>query len=46
MFKYAGLAVAMENAPEDVKVHADYITSKNDEDGVAQAIDRFILERS
>lgn len=46
MFKYAGLAVAMENAPEDVKIHADYITSKNDEDGVAQAIDRFILERS
>lgn len=46
MLQYAGLAVAMGNAPEDVKRHADYVTGTNDEDGVAQAIHRFVLERS
>ena len=46
MLQYAGLGVAMGNAPEDVKIHADYVTGKNDEDGVAQAIYRFVLERS
>ena len=45
MIQYAGLGVAMGNAPEDVKTHADYITSSNDEDGVAKVIDKFILKR-
>ena len=46
MLQYAGLAIAMGNAPEEVKAHADYVTGINDEDGVAQAIHRFVLERS
>ncbi|MFY9176817.1 MAG: Cof-type HAD-IIB family hydrolase [Caldicoprobacterales bacterium] len=46
MLQYAGLGVAMGNSPEYVKSHADYITGINDEDGVAQAIDKFVLERS
>lgn len=38
MLDFAGLAVAMENSPDIVKQHADFITLSNDEDGVAHAI--------
>lgn len=44
MLKYAGLGVAMANAREEVKAEADYVTLSNDEDGVAAAVERFILE--
>lgn len=43
MMEAAGLAVAMGNADEDIKALADYITLSNDEDGVAFAIEKFIL---
>lgn len=43
MIEYAGLGVAMENAQDVVKQHADYITASNDEDGVAKVIEKFIL---
>ena len=43
MIKYAGLGVAMGNAFPEVKEIADYITVTNDEDGVAEVIERFIL---
>lgn len=43
MFKYAGFAVAMENADEFVKNYADYVTKSNDDDGVALAIEKLIL---
>lgn len=43
MIEYAGLGVAMENAQDAVKEAADYITSSNDEDGVAKVIYKFIL---
>ncbi|WFA10218.1 Cof-type HAD-IIB family hydrolase [Tissierella sp. Yu-01] len=43
MIKYAGLGVAMGNAEDIVKSHADYITSTNDEDGVAAVIEKFII---
>lgn len=43
MIEYAGLGIAMGNAPEDVKKHADYVTSTNDEDGVAEALKKYIL---
>ncbi len=42
MIEYAGLGVAMGNAFEEVKKAADYITSSNDEDGVAQVIEKFV----
>ncbi len=38
MIKWAGLGVAMENAAKVVKEAADYVTTSNDEDGVAQMI--------
>lgn len=39
MFRSAGYAVAMGNAPDNVKKHAARITGTNVEDGLAQAIE-------
>ena len=39
MLKYAGLGIAMGNAPEAVKVSADAVTETNDSGGVAKALD-------
>ena len=44
MIEYAGLGIAMGNAFEEVKEAANYITDTNDNDGVAKAIEKFILE--
>lgn len=46
MIEYAGVGVAMENAQQIVKDHADYITKSNDEDGLVPVIDKFILGES
>ncbi|SHK11624.1 hypothetical protein SAMN02745975_03682 [Geosporobacter subterraneus DSM 17957] len=43
MLQYAGLGIAMGNADEIVKEHANYITLSNDADGVAAAIKKFVL---
>lgn len=43
MIEYAGLGIAMANAQEVVKEKADYITLSNEEDGVAAAVEFFIL---
>lgn len=43
MLQFAGLGVAMENATEQTKKAADYITLSNDDDGVAFVIQKFIL---
>ena len=40
--EFAGLGIAMGNASDDVKRAADHITSDNDNDGVAEAIYKFI----
>jgi hypothetical protein len=39
----AGLAIAMDNAPDEVKAVADYITLDVDHSGVAAAIEKFLL---
>jgi Cof subfamily protein (haloacid dehalogenase superfamily) len=44
MIEYAGLGIAMGNAPEDVKKHANYVALTNDEDGVAEALKKYILQ--
>lgn len=41
----AGFGVAMGNAIEHVKESADYITKTNDENGVAHAIHKFVLNK-
>lgn len=43
MLDWAGLGVAMGNAAGSVKNHADALTGGCDADGLAQAIDRWIL---
>ncbi|CAE6899714.1 Cof-type HAD-IIB family hydrolase [Vibrio alginolyticus] len=43
MLEYAGLSVAMENAMDETKKIADYITESNDNHGVARAIEKFVL---
>ena len=45
MIEFAGLGIAMENATDDVKSIAQHITSSNDDDGVAKAIEEFVLNR-
>jgi len=36
MLRYAGVGVAMENAPDHVKVHADWVAPLHHEDGLAR----------
>lgn len=43
MLEYAGLGIAMGNASDRVKQKADYITDSNDNEGVANAINKFVL---
>ena len=44
MVKYAGIGVAMGNAVPELKDVAQYVTSTNDEDGIAEALYRFMPE--
>lgn len=43
LFKFCGLPVAMSNAIDELKGHALFTTESNDNDGVALALERFIL---
>lgn len=43
MVRFAGMGVAMENAQPEVKAAAKFVTRSNDEDGVAYAVQKFIL---
>jgi Cof subfamily protein (haloacid dehalogenase superfamily) len=47
MFERSGLSIAMGNADPEVQRAATHVTATNDEDGFAEAVERFILpERS
>lgn len=43
MIEYAGLGVAMGNAPEEIKAKADFVTRSNDEDGIAYVLEKFVI---
>jgi HAD superfamily hydrolase (TIGR01484 family) len=43
MIQQAGIGVAMGNAQEAVKQASYFVTETNDQDGVARAIERFVL---
>jgi hypothetical protein len=43
MFAQAGLSIAMGNAAATVREAADFITGSNDDDGVAAAIEWFVI---
>lgn len=42
MLEYAGLGVCMANGPADVQSRADHVTGHHNEDGVAEAVERFL----
>jgi Cof subfamily protein (haloacid dehalogenase superfamily) len=44
MIRAAGLGVAMGNAPAELRSQADYVTATNDEEGLREVIERFILK--
>lgn len=43
MLSYAGFSVAMGNAQPNVKEHAFYVTETNDDNGLAQVLNKYIL---
>lgn len=44
MIQFAGLGVAMANAPDGVKQQSDYITNcSNNSDGIAEVLNKFVL---
>jgi len=43
MIEYAGLGVAMENAHEDAKKCADFVTRSNNDEGVAYALEKYLF---
>ncbi len=45
MFEVSGLRVAMAGAPDELLALADYVAPSVDEDGLAVAIDEFVLPR-
>lgn len=43
MVRHAGCGVAMGNAVADVKAAADAVVASNDEGGIVEAFERFVL---
>jgi hypothetical protein len=43
MFAPSGLSIAMGNASSEVQASADRVTSSNEDEGFAHAVDRFVL---
>ena len=43
MFQESGLSIAMGNASDEVKKHAHFVTGSNDEDGFADAVEKYVL---
>jgi hydroxymethylpyrimidine pyrophosphatase-like HAD family hydrolase len=43
MLAWAGIGVAMGNAPAEVQAAADWVTADCEQDGVALALERFVL---
>lgn len=41
MLEYAGIGVAMGNASDEVKKHADYVTAASEDDGILKAFQYF-----
>jgi len=43
MISHAAIGVAMGNAPESIRAVADYVSAPYDQNGVAEAIEKFLL---
>ena len=46
MFEYCGNSIAMGNAIQELKNIAAYVTTSNDEDGIAEFIENEILKNA
>jgi len=44
MVQYAGLGIWVDNVSDDLRHYADFIVASNEDDGVAEVIERFILK--
>ena len=45
MIEFAGVGVAMGNAPDEIKEAANYVTDTNNNDGVAKALQHFFNQK-
>lgn len=45
MIQMAGCGVVMDNGDPELKKYADYITTSNDQDGVAEAIEKLVFDK-
>lgn len=45
MIEYAGLGVVMENGTKSMKEIAQFVTKSNEDDGVAYAVEKFVLNK-
>ena len=45
MIQKAGVGIAMGNAHENIQKIADYVTASNEENGVALALEKFLLKK-
>jgi hydroxymethylpyrimidine pyrophosphatase-like HAD family hydrolase len=43
MFEHGGMSIAMGNATPEVQAEADFVTTSNDDEGFAKAVERFLL---
>jgi hydroxymethylpyrimidine pyrophosphatase-like HAD family hydrolase len=45
MFRKSGISIAMGNASPEVQKAATYVTTSNEEEGFAEAMEKFVLRR-
>ena len=43
MFKESGISIAMGNASPEVQKQATYVTSSNEDEGFASAVEKYLL---
>ena len=46
MFARSGMSIAVGNAPEEVRRQATYVTTSNEDEGFANAVEKFIMPRA
>ena len=46
MFKISGMSIAMGNASDEVKAYASHVTTSNEDEGFANAIEMILKENA
>jgi hydroxymethylpyrimidine pyrophosphatase-like HAD family hydrolase len=44
MFRKSGISIAMGNASADVQKSATYVSASNEQEGFAEAMEKFVLQ--